>query len=155
IRRLCPAGLLLSAGRVELRASADQCIKRYLSQSLGCQGTHGIQFSAKGLDVPHIVRIEILDKAGKPYPRPKTWDFVKFRIFFYSPTRIKNGSVVFYISTQEGSLLTRCSTSPDSAYPMSIEMGENFVDCDFPRLMLSAGSFVIGAGLAIPNIEWL
>src|SRR5262249_31217905 len=51
--------------------------------------------------------------------------------------------------------LTRCSTSPDSAYPMSIEVGENFVDCVFPRLMLSAGSFVIGAGLAIPSIEWL
>ena len=32
----------------------------------------------------------------------------------------------------------------------------NFVDCDFPQLMLSAGSFVIGAGLAIPNMEeWL
>jgi hypothetical protein len=38
---------------------------------------------------------------------------------------------------------------------MSIEPGANFVDCDFPQLMLSAGSFVIGAGLAIPNIEWL
>jgi hypothetical protein len=38
---------------------------------------------------------------------------------------------------------------------MSIEPGENFVDCDFPQLMLSAGSFLIGAGLAIPNIEWL
>jgi hypothetical protein len=38
---------------------------------------------------------------------------------------------------------------------MSIEPGVNFVDCDFPQLMLSAGSFVIGAGLAIPNTEWL
>ena len=38
---------------------------------------------------------------------------------------------------------------------MSIERGVNFVDCDFPQLMLSAGSFVIGAGLAMPNMEWL
>ena len=38
---------------------------------------------------------------------------------------------------------------------MSFEPGLNFVDCDFPRLILSAGSFVIGAGLAIPNMEWL
>jgi hypothetical protein len=31
----------------------------------------------------------------------------------------------------------------------------NQVDCIFPRLMLSAGKYHIGAGLAIPNAEWL
>jgi hypothetical protein len=69
--------------------------------------------------------------------------------------RIKSGSVVLYIGTLGGSILTLCSTSPDSACPLTIEPGDSFVDCDFPRLMLSAGSFVIGAGLAIPNVEWL
>ena len=154
IRRICPTGLFLSAGRVELRGTADQCIESYLSKSLHRQA-HGIQFPKRGLDSPHIVRIEILDKAGKPLLQPRTWDFVKFRIFFHSPVRINRGSVVLYIYTSEGSLLTRCSTSPDSAYPMSIEPGASFVDCDFPQLLLSAGSFVIGAGLAIPNAEWL
>jgi lipopolysaccharide transport system ATP-binding protein len=107
------------------------------------------------LDTPHIVRIEILDEAGKPLPWPRTWDFVRFRIFFYSPMRVKKASVELYIYSSGGSLLTRCSTSPDSAYSLSIEPGVNFVDCDFPRLMLSAGSFGIGAGLAIPNVEYL
>jgi lipopolysaccharide transport system ATP-binding protein len=155
VRRICLTGLFLSAGRLVLRDSAEQCVETYLSKSLYGHVAHEIKFSAKGLDIPHIVRIEILDKAGKPLPRPRTWDFVRFRIFFYNPIRIKHGSVVLYISTLGGSLLTRCSTSPDSAYPMSIEPGVNFVDCDFPQLMLSAGSFVIGAGLAIPNAEWL
>jgi homopolymeric O-antigen transport system ATP-binding protein len=155
IRRICLAGLFLSAGRVELKGSVDQCIESYLSKSLHCHQAHEFQFPKKGLDTPHIVRIEILDKAGRPLPQPRTWDFVKFRIFFHSPIRISRGSVALYIYTLEGSLLTLCSTSPDSAYPMSIEPGVNFVDCDFPQLMLSAGSFVIGAGLAIPNIEWL
>jgi lipopolysaccharide transport system ATP-binding protein len=155
IRRICRTGLFLSSGRVELRGSADQCIESYLSKSLHHDQAHGFQFPTKGVDAPHIVRIEILDKAGEPLPRPRTWDFVRFRIVFYSPIQIKRGSVVLYIYTLEGSLLTLCSTSPDSAYPMSIEPGVNFVDCDFPQLMLSAGSFVIGAGLAIPNVEWL
>lgn len=154
IRRICHTGLLLSAGRVEFGGTAGQCIERYLSKSLGRQA-HAIHFPKRGRDSPHIVRIEILDEAGKPLPHPRTWDFVKFRIFFYSPNRIKPGSVVLYILTLEGSLLTICSTSPDSAYPMSIEPGANFVDCNFPQLMLSAGSFMIGAGLAIPNKEWL
>jgi homopolymeric O-antigen transport system ATP-binding protein len=158
VRRICMTGLFLSAGRLELRGSADQCVDSYLSRSLhSLHGhvAHKIEFPTKGKDSPHIVRIEILDKTGQPLPRPRTWDFATFRIFFYSPVRIKRGSVELYIHTLEGSLLTRCSTYPDSAYSMSIEPGENFVDCTFPQLMLSAGSFVIGAGLAIPNTEWL
>lgn len=155
IRRICLTGIYLSAGRVELRDSAERCIETYLSKSLHGQMAHQIQFPMKSSDAPHVVRIEILDQAGKPLPRPKTWDFVKFRVFFSSPIRINRGSVLLYLYTLGGSLLTQCSTSPDSAYPMSIEPGINFVDCDFPRLMLSAGTFIIGAGLAIPNIEWL
>src|SRR5262249_9163131 len=119
------------------------------------QVAHEIRFPEKDLNTTHVVRIEILDKAGKPLPRPRTWDYVKFRIFFYTPVRIKRGSVVLYIYTLAGSLLTLCSTSPDSASPMSFEVGVNFVDCNFPHLTLSAGSFIIGAGLAIPNAEWL
>jgi lipopolysaccharide transport system ATP-binding protein len=155
IRRICTTGLFLSAGRIELGASADQCVEAYLSKSLHRQGAHGIPFPAKDRNTPHIVRIEILDEVGRALPQPRTWDYVKFRIFYYSSTRIKNASVILYISTLGGSILTLCSTSPDSAFPMTIEPGHNFVDCDFPRLMLTAGSFVIGAGLAIPNLEWL
>jgi lipopolysaccharide transport system ATP-binding protein len=155
IRRICLTGLFLSAGRLELRGGVGQCIESYLSKSLPSQVAHEIQFPATGLDTPHIARIEILDKAGKPLPQPRTWDFVRFRIFFYSQIRIRRSCVELYIHTLGGTLLTRCSTSPDSAYSMNIEPGMNFVDCDFPQLMLSAGSFVIGAGLAIPNMEWL
>jgi lipopolysaccharide transport system ATP-binding protein len=155
VRRICGTGLFLSGGRLELRGAIEQCVEAYLSKPPHGQVAHEILFPEKGRDTPHIVRIEILDKAGKPLPRPRTWDYVRFRIFFYSPIRIKCGSVALYIYTLAGSLLTLCSTSPDSAHPMGIEAGVNFVDCDFPHLMLSAGTFIIGAGLAIPNIEWL
>jgi hypothetical protein len=63
--------------------------------------------------------------------------------------------VVLYISLEGGPLLNLCSTSPDSAFPVEFRPGENIVDCDFPSLMLSAGLFTIGAGLAIPDLEWL
>jgi lipopolysaccharide transport system ATP-binding protein len=155
VRRICGTGLFLSGGRLEFRGSIEQCVEAYSSKPPHGQVAHEIRFPEKALDTPHILRIEILDKAGKPLPRPRTWDYVKFRIFFYSPIRIKRGSVVLYIDTWAGSRLTLCSTSPDSLYQMSIEVGVNFVDCDFPHLMLSAGSFIIGAGLAIPNVEWL
>ena len=126
IRRICTTGIFLSAGRVELRASADECVESYLSKSLHRQSTHSIQFFSKDRNTPHILRIEILDEAGNALPQPRTWDYVKFRIFIYTPMRIKGGSVVLHISTLGGSILNLCSTSPDSACPMTIEPGGQF-----------------------------
>jgi hypothetical protein len=113
-----------------------------------------VEFSRYPSARPQLVRLEILDRDGNPNPHPKTWGYVKFRVHFNSPTYVPVASAVLYISTADGTLLTLCSTSPDSGYAMSIEEGEGFVDCDFPNLALSAGAFVIGAGLAIPNVEW-
>jgi len=154
IRRICASGLLLSSGRLELRDTVDRCIEGYLSRALGHQTGHRLEFPHRSTRKPHLTRIEILDQHGMPLPAPKTWDYVKFRVFFTSPTHIPSGSVELFISTPGGILLTRCSTSPDSGYSMRMRAGDNFVDCDFPNLMLSAGSFIIGAGLAIPYVEW-
>jgi lipopolysaccharide transport system ATP-binding protein len=154
VRRICVSGMLLSSGRLALRGGVNECIDQYLIQALGRSQTHELQFPVQSRQRPHILRIELLDEKNEPLPRPGTWDHVKFRIHFYSPTRVKNGSVELYLSTSSGALLTRCSTSPDSDYPMEFSPGENCVDCDFPRLTLSAGSFIVGAGLALPNVEW-
>ena len=48
-----------------------------------------------------------------------------------------------------------CSTQPDSAVAMTIKPGYNTVDCEFESMPLSAGDYIVGAGLAIPNKEWL
>jgi lipopolysaccharide transport system ATP-binding protein len=153
--RVCGTGLLLASGRIEMRGEADKCVEHYLRKPKPGEISHVLEFTRATIDRPHVTRIEVLDEKGMPLLCPKTWDYVKFRIFFRSQERIKNASVVLYISTVTGTLLSLCSTSPDSACPMDIEPGEHFVDCDFPNLMLSAGSFIIGGGLAIPNVEWL
>jgi lipopolysaccharide transport system ATP-binding protein len=153
-RRIGVDGLLLSSGHIELTGSIDQCIERYLSQASGTKRGHQFVLADKPKDRPHFLRIEILDDKALPLSHPKTWDYVKFRIFFHSPTAVRNGRIELYISTTSGTFLTRCSTSPDSAYSLGFRPGENFVDCDFPSLPLSAGSYVIGMALASPK-EWL
>lgn len=156
IRRICESGMVLSAGQVSMRGSIDQCIEHYFSRLTSQKSDGVITFTKKSRNKAHLVRIEILDRDGKSLPRPRTWDYVKFRIFFHSPARIPNVSVELFVSNAAGATLMRCSTAPDSGdYPVSVEPGENYVDCDFPQFPLSAGSFVIGAGLAIPNVEWL
>jgi lipopolysaccharide transport system ATP-binding protein len=154
IRRVCATGLLLVSGRVEVRDSVDKCIDRYYSK-ISLQNSHILEFRHSVSDNPHIVRIEILDENDNPLPRPYTWGYAKFRIFFSSRVSIPGASVELVISTVGGTVLTLCSTSPDSAYKMRIEPGEGFVDCVFPSLNLSAGTFVIGAALTIPKVEFL
>ena len=40
-------------------------------------------------------------------------------------------------------------------FPMAIKAGYHSIECEIASLPLSAGDYVIGAGLAIPNKEWL
>jgi lipopolysaccharide transport system ATP-binding protein len=155
LRRLCNSGIHLASNRVLLNANIDSCIESYLATTHGNRAGHATEFPRLPSPRPQLIRIEVLDRNGHPNPRPVTWGHAKFRIHFYSPTYLRAASVVFYISTVNGTLLTLCSTLPDSAHVMSIQEGEGFADCDFPNLPLSGGTFIIGAGLAIPNVEWL
>jgi lipopolysaccharide transport system ATP-binding protein len=155
LRRICLSGLVLASGRTLIRDQIDRSIEQYLSQMFKEGAGYQIEFPQRDEKKTHLRRIEILDMNGDPLNLPRTFDHVKFRIHFFSPSPIANGSVVFYIGLPSGTLLTLCSTAPDSAYPMRFEPGENVIDCDFPKLPLSAGHYVIGAGLAIPKVEWL
>ncbi len=154
VRRLCVSGLLLSSGVVDFVGQTDECIDRYVSQLSKLNGSHQIHFERGSNDRPHLIRIDLLDEKDHPLPRPMTWGFVRFRIHFHSPTQVKGASVILYISTMSGALLTICSTTPDSAVQIEYKSGDNYVDCDFPQLMLSSGSFIVGAALALPNMEW-
>src|SRR5262249_15242371 len=86
---------------------------------------------------------------------PTTWQSVVFAIRFYSPARTSRAGVEFRISTTDGILLTSFSTRPDQNFEMNFERGENTVYLRIRSLALSAGSYVIGAALTIPNTAWL
>src|SRR5262249_12082765 len=68
---------------------------------------------------------------------------------------LPEAAVDFQISTTSGSVLFRGSTRPDSNVSLAFSPGENWVDCRFEKLTLAAGEYVIGAGLAVPNVQWL
>jgi hypothetical protein len=154
IRKLCPNGLYLSNGNlVEIR-DIDAIISNYLSTVHQIEG-NVISFDDT-LNCDYFVeRIEVLNMDGTPKDKIQTWDTVRFRIVFYSNTDLKAGSVVFQISTLSGVTLSLCSTQPDHAVIIEFKRGFNKIDCIFPKLMLSAGKYLIGAGLAVPNAQWL
>src|SRR5262249_21238418 len=130
VRRLCVSGLLLSSGVVEFAGKTEECIERYVSQLASLEASHTIELAKQSPKRPHLLRIEVFDAQNRPLQRPTTWGFVRFRIHFHSPTQVKNASIVLYISTMSGVLLTMCSTTPDSGIPLEYRPGDNYVDCD-------------------------
>jgi lipopolysaccharide transport system ATP-binding protein len=155
LRRCCQTGLLLSEGRVVTNATIGECIETYLHRLKPVTSESRLCFPPGKPDRHHIIDVEILDDQLRPISSPATWQSVVFAIRFYSPAPTPRASVTFQISTTEGNLLTFFSTKPDQNFDINFESGENMVYLRIGSLALSAGSYVIGAGLAIPNSAWL
>src|SRR5262249_1414331 len=155
LRRCCQTGLLLSEGRVVTTATIGECIETYLNRLKPVTSESRLCFPPSESDRHHIIDVEILDEQLRPISSPATWQPVVFAIRFYSPAPTPRASVTFQISTTEGNLLTFFSTKPDQNFDMNFKGGENTVYLRIGSLALSAGSYVIGGGLAIPNTAWL
>ena len=155
VRKLCGRGIVLDEGRIQFEGDAEACVENYILQKVDTGSTHCIQFPETGVQTFHVKRIEVIDQDGNPKPVVRTWDPVVFRIVFHSPRAMAHGAVTLQLSTTTGTTLTFCSTQPDSSVPVVFREGENVVDCRFDQLMLASGHFLIGAGLAVANRQWL
>ena len=155
LRRTCETGVLLLAGRLKLRDTIHNCMETYLAHMSHAATGQRIKFPTTSEDKHHIIDIEVLDDRFQPISRPVTWSPVVFAIRFFSPVRTLNGAVTFQFSTCDGYLLTFCATKPDQGFQINFESGENLLYLQFDSLDLSAGTYIIGAGLAIANTQWL
>jgi len=164
IQHLCIHALYLERGKVRHSGTVSETVKLYEGDLLS-KGSddglpsnviydHRVDKKRRQLDF-EIVRIELFDKEGHPKNVISTWDTVIFRFYCQARYRIQAGSVVLQISNLYGVPLLLCSTQPDSAVPVVLQEGQTIVECEFASFPLSAGEYVIGAGLAIPNKEWL
>lgn len=160
LHRLCNRGLLLDRGQVVCYDSVDSCVARYEQMMINgdakTSAAHVIyEANGKGIGQFEITKIEILDGAGTPNAGIYTWDSFIIRVHYSAQRHVSRGSVVILINSLDGVPLMVLSTQPDSAVPMALEVGTHAVDCFIKKIPLSAGDYVIGAGLAIPNQEWL
>jgi len=102
-----------------------------------------------------ITGIELLNQEGSPLQDAGTWSYVCIRIHYMAKRPLKSASVELIIQSEDNVPLIRTSTEPDSTVPLSIKIGRYYADCIFPKFPLAEGEYLVGAGLAIPMIEYI
>jgi lipopolysaccharide transport system ATP-binding protein len=163
LQNLCKKGIVLKNGKVDFSGdimSATEHYSSFLALHQGTSAPHVIYSAPEKNNKPdphfcHIKEISLHDKNGNPKPVVSTWDEVVFRISYESEKEVERGGIDLLIKTFDGSKILKLSTQPDSTLPLRIKKGIGTVECHFAKLPLAAGSYLIGAGLARPNTEWL
>ncbi len=155
INLLCSRAILFKDGHKELDADTHQCVNAYLSSSSRSLERGRVVVNKTNSDVVSSVRFELLDAKGNALNAIETFGEVRLRLVFESTRSIRDGGVVFFIYLQDGQLLSKLSTRPESFVPMRIAQGRNVVECKIKSFCVSAGYCVIGVGITIPGHEWL
>ena len=158
ILNLCPRCLVLGEGGVIFSGPAEEAVRVYLESfgrgAANAPGRRHVLYESDPVDVkplPRIFRIELLDDAFSPKPVVHTWDDVVFRVHYVAEEPCRRASFVLDICDYRQQRLLVL----DSGLRFPIEKGRHYVDCRLPRLPLAAGDYVLGAGLAVSNAQWL
>lgn len=162
VSHLCQKGIVIDDGSVVFNGTSENAVEHYnhlfISNNNNTdQLPHIIYQNRTSLDNTDIAitSIEMYDLNGRPKSIVSTFDNVIFKIRFYSNKYIPKGSVEFHLFSADGSPLLILSTQPDGTLSIDIMEGENTIECIIHKLPLAAGDYIVGAGLAIPNIKWL
>lgn len=162
VSHLCQRGIVLDSGSVVFNGFSEKAVEFYnnlftFENKMTDQPPHVIFYNQNSLDDIgiSITSIEMNDLLGKPKINISTFDDVVFKIKFYSNEYISNGSVSLHLNSTDGTSLVVLSTQPDGAMSLDIMKGENVIECAIYKFPLAAGDYILGAGLAIPNIKWL
>jgi len=162
INHICQKAILLSGGRVVAYADTHTVVDEYLTGAV--PKNNGVTLPAgfifyrekESIDADFAISgIQMLDKNEQPMKKLGTWDYVKFRFFYSARKRANRASAELKCKTRDEVPLLLCTTHHQASLIFPIEQGEHYIDCSFPRWPLSEGHYVLGAGLSIPNIEWL
>jgi len=155
----CSRCLLLESGNLVADGATASVVEEYRARG---GATHPRDFgpgvlyeasaSSRGIS---IHKVEVLDVSGSPLDRISTWDYVRLRFWIKSDSARNDLALEIHITTPSGQPVLRLSTMPYCDVPLPLQIGLTRIDCTIARLMLSAGSFVVRAGISAPLRYWV
>ena len=163
VGNLCQKGIVLSKGCIEFIGDVEHAIIEYNLKALPHKGAasdlnastiYQAPSAADNVDFA-ITRIEIFDSNSKPKSVIYSGEGFALRIHYHATRQIPRGSVALQFSCLDGTKALYFASDPDSGFPTRIESGEHQIECVFESFPLAGGDYVLGAGLAIPNVEYL
>jgi lipopolysaccharide transport system ATP-binding protein len=164
IQKLCTQALWLRDGMVAGIGDPAAVVAEYLETSAATMADTeslppGYLYKNSVLDASKadasIISVQLFGEDGRPAGSIQTWERPRFRIEFSVARPFRSFSAVLNVATPDGVTLVLTSTTPDQTLPFSVEPGVYSVECVFDRLPLAAGEYVVGAGLAIPGVEYV
>lgn len=161
VSRLCSRGLVLTGGQLSFDGPIDDAVSDYLKdvrQELrGSTSSPHVLYSYEVSDSDDfcVARVEMVDESGSPKEQLRTWETVAFRVEIYAPRPVEKGAAELHVRTSEGALALRFASAPDRGAPERINAGFQTWTCVVPQLPLPAGTYILAAGLSIPQTEWL
>jgi lipopolysaccharide transport system ATP-binding protein len=155
LERICRRGILLDGGRKVADASIRECIDIYQRHHTSSNFTGQLRRENARRLVAFIQTVTLRDELDRPTPHLRTWGRCAIELEIVSSKAISDGSAVIYISSSDNRRISLLSTKPDSGVALPLAPGVNKVRCEIPRLFLSAGTYSLGAGIAVPNVEWI
>jgi lipopolysaccharide transport system ATP-binding protein len=163
IQHLCANAVILEGGAAVFRGPSAEAVGLYhrrtaLQPSVLSPRQPHVLYEAPEAECQsgfQVTKLEVLDEWGAPKATVGTWDTVVFRLHYRCNRSMWCGSAVLEIASPDGARLVLLSTQPDGTLPLSFGVGDGCVECVVESLPLAAGHYVVGAGLAVPNAEWL
>ena len=163
ISYLCNKGIVLDGGQIVLHGTAQQAVDAYnnttvkLSATVAGQPAHVLHFAPENARTHDfaITKIEMLDAEGNPKPILHTWDDVVFRLHYNCNKSTARGSIVLDFHTLDGKRLLFLGTEIADMMPLNFRVGTGQADCLIKKLPFAGGDYLVGAGLAIKQVEWL
>jgi len=155
VERICRRGLILDQGRILLEGSTRKCVDTYQKHHTASEFTGQMHRAPTPKAMAYVQRVTFRDEHDRPTPHLRTWERCVIELDIFSFHEIGDGSAVIYITSTDNKMLCLFSTRPDSAVAFPLAPGINRVRCEIPQLPLAAGTYGFGAGIAIPNVQWI
>ena len=133
VRTLCDTTILIERGQVTYMGATEEAIRAYelsyLKNAAGPTDSGVIYQCPDELKKQscYVDRVEYLYQNDRRLAEVRTWDPVRFRIWYRSEKAIPRSSVEFWLKSRVGVQVLVFSTQPDSNVPMDLLPGAPYV----------------------------
>ncbi len=160
VQKLCSRAVWMDHGEVRTSGNPADVIGAYLESTAHPAESGAVKpgYAYWRAAVPtrtEVTAVRYLDAQHRPIGQSATGDSLAVEIEYTAAQPYRSFSVVLQVATLDGVPLILTSTTPDRDLAFAADAGRHRIRCVFNTIPLAAGEYLLGVGLAIPNVEYV